>query len=143
MEEERSSRPRYRSESRRDADRGSRRMTGSQPPVSQSRPKTQRTRTKSNPAAGWRPQFNNVVWQTAGRTALSAGTKAAFQMKDQPGPWVGEKGAKVASAAFTAALVDSFVSSRHPERAEGMRHKTARKAADTAIGTAAARSVRR
>lgn len=71
-------------------------------------------------------------------TALHAGTVVAYNMRNDPGPWMGEKGSKVATAAIGAALVDTFMNQRHPRKVDGMRHKAIRRAATMALGRGAA-----
>ncbi|KAI0123352.1 hypothetical protein BJ170DRAFT_687364 [Xylariales sp. AK1849] len=48
-------------------------------------------------------------WQFAARAALEAGGVTAFRLRKEPGSWVGDKGAKVATAAIGAAAIDAFM----------------------------------
>ena len=49
------------------------------------------------------------------QTAFAAGAQAAMKSRKDQGSWIGPKGAKVATAALGAALVDGFIgSSKHP-----------------------------
>jgi predicted dinucleotide-binding enzyme len=48
---------------------------------------------------------------------------------------MGEKGTKVASAALGAAIVDTFLSQRHPKKMGGVRHHAMRQAAEMALGS--------
>ncbi|KAI7767506.1 hypothetical protein LZL87_013751 [Fusarium oxysporum] len=47
------------------------------------------------------------------RTAFTAGVQAAIKSHDDPAPWLGAKGAKVATAALDAALVDGCIGQKH------------------------------
>ncbi|KAK0658693.1 hypothetical protein QBC41DRAFT_51140 [Cercophora samala] len=58
-------------------------------------------------------QHMSPRWQKAAQAAVQAGGLAAFQARKQPGDWVGAKGVKVATAAFTAGLASSKM---HKER---------------------------
>lgn len=58
----------------------------------------------SNSPAWWK----NPVIQAGARTALAAGAQAFMQNRKEAGPWLGAKGAKVATVAITAALADGF-----------------------------------
>lgn len=59
-------------------------------------------------------------WQLAARAALEAGGVAAFRLRNDPGAWAGEKGAKVATAALGAAAIDAFID-KDPRRTRGGR----------------------
>lgn len=50
--------------------------------------------------------------QAGARTAFTAGARAAMQSKNEDGPWMGPKGAKVATAALGAAFMDGIVGGR-------------------------------
>lgn len=52
--------------------------------------------------------WKNPVVQAGARTALAAGAQAIMQNRKEAGPWLGAKGAKVATAALTAALADGL-----------------------------------
>ncbi|KAK2591465.1 hypothetical protein QQS21_010841 [Conoideocrella luteorostrata] len=52
--------------------------------------------------------WQNPLVQAGARTAFSAGAQAAMQNRKDPSPWLGQKGAKVATAALGAALMDGF-----------------------------------
>lgn len=69
--------------------------------------------------------------QAGARTAFTAAAQSAMKNKDDPSPWMGSKGAKVATAALGAALVDGFIGTKHPESA---RHNVARQGVDVASG---------
>ncbi|KAI6780542.1 uncharacterized protein J7T54_000182 [Emericellopsis cladophorae] len=66
----------------------------------------------SMPAAITKGQIDGAPWwqhslvQNGARQALSAGAQAAYRSKNDTGPWIGPKGAKVATAALSAAFVD-------------------------------------
>ena len=57
-------------------------------------------------AAKW---WKNPLVQAGARTALSAGATAAMNNRGVQGEWLGAKGAKVATAALGAALMDGFM----------------------------------
>lgn len=56
--------------------------------------------------------------QAGARQAFTAGAQAAFRSKDDKGPWIGPKGAKIATAAISAALVDGFLGQKTPDAPE-------------------------
>ncbi|KAK3682067.1 hypothetical protein B0T22DRAFT_470210 [Podospora appendiculata] len=47
-------------------------------------------------------------WQQAAAAALQAGSMTAYNLRSEPGPWKGEKGARIATAALGAAAIDAF-----------------------------------
>jgi hypothetical protein len=65
-----------------------------------------------------------------------------MDMREKPGPWMGEKGARVASAAVTSGLVDSFFQSKKPDRKGGLRYQAAKVGFSEALGMAASRAAR-
>ncbi|KAF4970246.1 hypothetical protein FZEAL_10081 [Fusarium zealandicum] len=73
-------------------------------------------RRNSMPAAGakMRNIWANPLIQAGARTAFTAGAQAAMKSRGDPSPWLGSKGAKVATAALGAALVDGFMGQKHP-----------------------------
>ncbi|RGP64733.1 hypothetical protein FLONG3_9447 [Fusarium longipes] len=87
------------------------------PPVTQkarSRPSGRRSSmpaSTKNKAAWWQ----NPIVQAGARTAFTAGAQAAMKSGKESGPWLGPKGAKVATAALGAALVDGFMGQKHPD----------------------------
>lgn len=83
--------------------------------------------------------LKHVMWQTA----VMAGARAAMGVSRDPGPWLGEKGAKVAAAGLSAILVDSFLQKRHPKRLGGMRHRAAREGVESTLSRAAVGVMRR
>lgn len=76
-----------------------------------------RVRRNSMPAVNAinRPKINGNPWwqnptvQAGARNAFTAGAQAAFRNKNDSGPWLGPKGAKVATAALSAAFVDGLI----------------------------------
>ncbi|KAH8812769.1 hypothetical protein F5884DRAFT_316749 [Xylogone sp. PMI_703] len=58
---------------------------------------------------------NKGKWQQAAEAALAAGVVEAFRVRKEPGPWTGEKGRRVATAALSAAAVDGLVD-KNPRR---------------------------
>lgn len=80
------------------------------------------------------PISDPKVWMGAARCAVQAGAVAAMKVRGDPGPWVGPKGASVASAALGAAVVDTLVEHQVPDVKGGMRHAMVRVAAQSALG---------
>jgi hypothetical protein len=74
-----------------------------------------------------RSRDNRKKLQQAATSAAIAGLGAAFQARNAPGGWKGEKGRAVATAALTAAAVDAFLD-RDPD------HKSKRHIMESAIG---------
>ncbi|KAF2637023.1 hypothetical protein P280DRAFT_136673 [Massarina eburnea CBS 473.64] len=66
-------------------------------------------------------------WEQAAKAAIVAGAVEAFRSRNAPGPWTGEKGQRIATAALGAAGIDSLVD-KDPGR-HGKRH-----VAESAIG---------
>ncbi|KAF2472013.1 uncharacterized protein BDR25DRAFT_17261 [Lindgomyces ingoldianus] len=66
-------------------------------------------------------------WEQAAKAALVAGAVEAFRSRKTPGPWTGEKGQRIATAALGAAGIDSLVD-KDPDR------KSKRHVAESAIG---------
>ncbi|KAK8174743.1 hypothetical protein BC567DRAFT_296626 [Phyllosticta citribraziliensis] len=66
-------------------------------------------------------------WQQAAQAALVAGAVEAFRSRKDPGPWTGEKGTRIATAALGAAGIDGLVD-RDPNR------KSKRHTAEAVIG---------
>lgn len=99
------------------------RTRGRPPPAKAGRPHGgggPRPRRNSMPAEGGdsKPWWQNKTVQAGARTAAIAGAQAAFRSKDDSGPWLGPKGAKVATAALSAALVDGFLAEKRPNGSE-------------------------
>ncbi|KAM0275019.1 hypothetical protein ACHAQH_007624 [Verticillium albo-atrum] len=85
-------------------------------------------RSKVQKAAGY------AAIGAATRMALQAGAQAAYKLRDDPSPWMGEKGVRVATAALGAGLVDGFVGSKRSGlKKGGMRHQAMRQAAEAGI----------
>ncbi|CAM1501565.1 Fc.00g035490.m01.CDS01 [Cosmosporella sp. VM-42] len=84
--------------------------------------------TKARRAASW---WQNPMVQAGARTAFTAGAQAAMKSRDDPSPWLGAKGAKIATAALGAALVDGFMGQKHPG---GARHTLMKEGVDVASG---------
>lgn len=66
-------------------------------------------------------------WEQAAKAAIVAGAVEAFRSRKTPGPWTGEKGQRIVTAAVGAAGIDSLVD-RDPDK-HGKRH-----VAESAIG---------
>lgn len=75
-----------------------------------SRPSDPRRKSAPAPSAAKKKQqwWQNPLIQAGARTAFSAGAQAAMQNRHNNDPWLGSKGAKVASAALGAALMDGM-----------------------------------
>ncbi|KAJ0163438.1 hypothetical protein CTA2_3007 [Colletotrichum tanaceti] len=89
------------------------------------------------PAGSARPRAKSAVGYAAlgeaAQTAFRVGSQAALQMRSEPGPWIGEKGTRVATAALGAALVDTFVGHKATGMRGGMRHQALRQACEMGI----------
>lgn len=79
----------------------------------------------------------NPLIQAGARTAFTAGAQAAMKSRNDPSPWLGAKGAKVATAALGAALVDGFMGQKHPGSA---RQGMMRSGVEAVLGEAERRS---
>ncbi|EXL64745.1 hypothetical protein FOPG_19001 [Fusarium oxysporum f. sp. conglutinans race 2 54008] len=95
-------------------DRGGRSPSRGRPPTTQ-RLRADKSRRSSMPASteakmNW---WQNPYVQSGCRTAFAAGVQAAIKSQDDPTPWLGAKGAKVATAALSAALVDGWIGQKH------------------------------
>lgn len=66
-------------------------------------------------AAQW---WNNPLLRAGATQAFTAGAEAAMKSKNDAGPWIGPKGAKVATAALGAALMDGFLGQKRPAEGE-------------------------
>lgn len=60
--------------------------------------------------AGW---WTNPLIQASARTAFTAGAQAAMSSRKDKGPWIGPKGAKVASAALMGGFMDGFMGQKN------------------------------
>jgi len=58
---------------------------------------------------------NERKWAQAAQAALVAGAVEAFRSRKTPGPWTGEKGKRIATAALGAGGIDGLVSGKNPE----------------------------
>lgn len=67
-------------------------------------------RSRSRP----RGQQKERQWAQAAQAALIAGAVEAFRARDEPGPWTGEKGRRIATAAIAAGGIDRLVD-RNPQ----------------------------
>lgn len=67
-------------------------------------------------------------WAQAAQAALVAGAVEAFRSRKAPGPWTGEKGKRIATAALGAGGIDGLVSGKQPEE------KSKRHLAEAVIG---------
>jgi hypothetical protein len=80
------------------------------------------------------PHSKTAMFGDAARCAAEAGAMMALRLRHEPGPWMGPKGAKVASAALAGAVVDTFMDRKHPKKKGGMRHMAMRSLAQAALG---------
>jgi hypothetical protein len=77
-------------------------------------------------------------WGQAVRSALKAGTIAALKMSAEKGS-IYDKVPRVATAAVGAAVVDAFLTSRHPDQKGGKRHAAMRNVTELVIGNLVAK----
>jgi len=77
-------------------------------------------RSRSRSRGSRRGNETSKKWQQAAQAALVAGAVEAFRSRKEPGPWTGEKGTRIATAALGAAGIDGLVD-RDP-RSKGKRH---------------------
>lgn len=75
----------------------------SYPPRKRESGKTQSVKKKPGAVAGM-----DIPWGTFAAAAFQAGASAAYKARRDPGPWMGKKGTKVATAALGAAIVDTI-----------------------------------
>ena len=85
---------------------------------------------------------NDNAWETAMRSGMKAATIAALRVSSQKGS-IYEKMPRVATAAIGAAMVDSFLTARHPGAKGGTRHAVIRQVAELAIGNLVAKPAAR
>ncbi len=71
---------------------------------------------------------------SAVRCALEAGAVAALKQRNDPSPWIGMKGTKVAAAALGAAAVDTLMERKAPKRKGGISHLMMKQATTMALG---------
>lgn len=64
---------------------------------------------------GFNEQISREKREQAIKSAVTAGAVEAFRQRNRPGPWLGEKGVRVATAAVSAAAIDSAVD-KNPRR---------------------------
>jgi hypothetical protein len=74
--------------------------------------------------------WSNPMVQAGARNAFTAGAQAALRSKNDKGPWLGAKGAKVATAALGAAFIDGILGQKHPDSA---RHQVAKEGYNAAL----------
>lgn len=82
------------------------------------------TRRNTMPASTGKKQqqwWQNPLLQAGARTAFAAGAQAAMNNRSAQGDWMGAKGAKVAGAALSAALMDGFVNRKDDSPGGGAR----------------------
>lgn len=53
------------------------------------------------------------------KSALTAGAVEAFRQRNRPGEWMGEKGLRVATAAISAAAIDTAVDKDPRKKGKG------------------------
>lgn len=63
--------------------------------------------------------WQNPMLQAGARTAFAAGAQAAMNSRGKQGDWIGAKGAKVATAALGAALMDGFMGGKREQSPRG------------------------
>lgn len=75
-------------------------------------PSRRRERSESR---DWYEQMAREKKSQAIRSALTAGAMEAVRQRNRPGDWLGERGLRVATAAMSAAAIDTVVD-RHPRK---------------------------
>lgn len=79
--------------------------------------------------------WQNPMLQAGARTAFAAGAQAAMNSRGKQGDWLGAKGAKVATAALGAALMDGFMGGkREPSPRASSRERDDRKSGSSGKG---------
>lgn len=125
------SKDRSRSRSRvRDRDRDYRRDSARHRRYSDSSSGSSRSRSRS----GRGGEKTERKWAQAAQAALVAGAVEAFRSRKEPGPWTGDKGRRIATAALGAGGIDGLVD-RDPDK------KSKRHLAEAVIGGLAANRV--
>lgn len=81
----------------------------------------------SSRSPGGKGRKTEKKWEQAAKAAIVAGAVEAFRSRKTPGPWTGEKGQRIATAALGAAGIDGLVD-KNPDK-HGKRH-----VAESAIG---------
>ncbi|KAM3415225.1 hypothetical protein BST61_g8756 [Cercospora zeina] len=89
-----------------------------------------RSRSRSRAGGGDKSRAERK-WAQAAQAALVAGAVEAFRSRREPGPWTGDKGRRVATAALGAGGIDGLID-RDPEK------KSKRHLAEAVIGGLAA-----
>lgn len=103
---------------------------------SSTQPARRRTSSRSpSPNSPRGRKGSREVVKSATRAALEAGAAAALEVHNDPGPWLGTKGTKVATTALGAAMVDAFFEQRKPEMKGGKRQGLAQQVATFALGS--------
>ncbi|KAJ4385682.1 hypothetical protein N0V93_010111 [Gnomoniopsis smithogilvyi] len=74
-----------------------------------------RHRSRSLSRDSFDEQLSREKRDQAIKSALTAGAVEAFRQRNRPGEWLGEKGLRVATAAMSAAAIDSAVD-KNPRR---------------------------
>ncbi|CAK1354941.1 unnamed protein product [Cercospora beticola] len=90
-----------------------------------------RSRSRSRSRAGGDKSRTERKWAQAAQAALVAGAVEAFRSRREAGPWTGEKGRRVATAALGAGGIDGLID-RDPDK------KSKRHLAEAVIGGLAA-----
>ncbi|KAF2813462.1 uncharacterized protein BDZ99DRAFT_517719 [Mytilinidion resinicola] len=83
--------------------------------------------TERSRSRGGKGHKSSAKWEQAAKAAVVAGAIEAFRSRKEPGPWTGQKGQRVATAALGAAGIDSLVD-KDPS------HKGKRHVAEAALG---------
>lgn len=83
--------------------------------------------------------LKSILWGAA----FQAGLGAALDMRSKPGPWLGAKGAKVATTAAATGLVDTFFNVKKPDRKGGIRHQAAKAGLTEGLGFAVQKAASR
>ncbi|KAH6983836.1 hypothetical protein EDB80DRAFT_691654 [Ilyonectria destructans] len=104
------------------------------PPTQRGRDSTKRRTSMPASTKSCNQWWQNPLVQAGALTALTAGAQAAIKSRNDPSPWLGPKGAKIATTALGAALVDGFIGKKHPN---SVRENIAKHGVSLASGIAA------
>lgn len=119
-----------------DKDRSRSDSRGGRPSRSRSRARSRRgydsdESGRSRSRGGDKNKRTERKWAQAAQAALVAGAVEAFRSRKEPGPWTGDKGKRIATAAIGAGGIDGLID-RDPDK------KTKRHLAEAVIGGLAA-----
>ena len=90
-----------------------------------------RSRSRSRDRGGKKKGQTERQWAQAAQAAVIAGAVEAFRSRKEPGPWTGDRGKRIATAAIGAGGIDKFLD-RNPDE------KSKRHLAEAVVGGLAA-----